>query len=107
MSLNKKKIENKEEAFLTYRGKPLVRCGDTIYYGNMNDKFVIKISVKSSLELQDLKISEKVSVRLIDTDPLLISDKKIMKISEKDGLYNALDIGSIWLKRALETSIPV
>lgn len=32
--------------FLTYKGRPLVRCGDTIYYGSMTEKFVIKLEIK-------------------------------------------------------------
>ena len=39
--------EQKKPSFPTYKGKPLVRCGDTIYYGSMKDKYVIKMDVKS------------------------------------------------------------
>lgn len=101
MAPRKSNPEAKEKKFLTYKGKPLVRCGDTIYYGNMNDRFVVKISIKSSSDLQDIKISEKVLVRLISTDSTLDSNKKIIKMSEKNGFYNSLDIAHIWLERAL------
>lgn len=33
------------EKFLEYKGKPLVRCGKTIYYGNMNDPYVICLNI--------------------------------------------------------------
>ena len=33
--------EQKKQSFPTYKGKPLVRSGDTIYYGSMKDKYVI------------------------------------------------------------------
>ena len=35
------------EEFLQYKDKPLVRCGDVIYYGDMNDKCVAKLTIKS------------------------------------------------------------
>ena len=43
--------EKKAEKFPTYKGKPLVRCGDTIYYGSMKDKYVIKMDIKSKTPL--------------------------------------------------------
>ena len=36
-----------EKEFSTYKGKPLVRCGDEIYYGSMEDKYVIRMQIKS------------------------------------------------------------
>ena len=39
--------EKQKSPFPMYRGKPLVRSGDTIYYGNMTDKYVIKIDIKT------------------------------------------------------------
>ena len=26
---------------LTYKGRPLVRCGNDIYYGNMKDPYIV------------------------------------------------------------------
>ena len=31
--------------FLTYKGRPIVRSGDTIYYGASSEKYVIMIGV--------------------------------------------------------------
>ena len=31
----------KKGEFLEYKGRPLVRCGNTIYYGSMADPFVV------------------------------------------------------------------
>lgn len=87
--------------FLNYKGKPLVRCGDTVYYGNMEDKFVIQLTVKDSEKDGDITTAKKVLVQLLDTDTSLPPEKRIVKKSEKEGLYNAMDIGSIWLERAL------
>lgn len=88
-----------ENAFLTYKGKPLVRNGDTIYYGNMSDEFVIMLEIKSKQTSGGMEIAEKVSVSLMSTDPN--AKEKVTKKSEKVGLYNAMDIGAIWLERAL------
>ena len=93
--------EKQKSPFPMYRGKPLVRSGDTIYYGNMTDKYVIKMEIKSSKKVDDLEVADKVAVSLIHTDDNMSPKDRIIKSSEKDGLYEALDLGAIWLKRAL------
>lgn len=93
--------ESKKNQFPMYRGKPLVRCGDTLYYGNMTDKYVIKIDIKSKKPLDDIEIADKCVVHLMYTDPEIRTRKQIVKTSEKSGLYLALDIADAWLTRAL------
>lgn len=87
--------------FLTYKDRPLVRSGNTIYYGNMSDKFVVMLQILTTKELDGLTIADKVSVQLINTDPDVRPHDRIAQKTEKKGLYNAMDIGSIWLERAL------
>lgn len=94
MSTNKTK-------FQTYKGKPLVRSGDTIYYGDMRDLYVVKLDIKTKKKFHDLEIAGKVAIQLLSTDPLK-TGKAILKTSEKDGLYYAMDIAEVWLERALE-----
>ncbi|MGN0443778.1 MAG: hypothetical protein ACI4F5_04095 [Acutalibacteraceae bacterium] len=96
-----KKEETAENKFLTYKNKPLVRCGNTLYYGNMSDKFVVMLQILTTKELDGLTIADKVSVQLINTDPDVRPHDRIAQKTEKKGLYNAMDIGSIWLERAL------
>lgn len=93
--------EKKTAKFPTYKGKPFVRCGDTIYYGSMKDKYVIKMDIKSKKKVQDLEVADKVTVQLMYTDPTIRNRKQIVKSSEKNGLYLALDIADAWLSRAL------
>lgn len=93
--------EQKKQSFPTYKGKPLVRCGDTIYYGSMKDKYVIKMDVKSKKKVNGLDVADKVVVQLMFTDPTIRTRKQIVKTSEKSGLYLALDIADAWLTRAL------
>ena len=90
-----------EKEFSTYKGKPLVRCGDEIYYGSMADRFVIRMQIKSKKTVGDTEIADKVTIQLLCTDPDLSPRKQLVKSSEKQGLYVALDIADVWLERAL------
>ncbi len=90
------------DKFLTYKGKPLVRKDETLYYGNMADKYVVMFTVKSGKKLDDIELSDKIVVQLMHTDSEIRSRDRIVKKSEKQGLYNAMDIGAIWLERALK-----
>ena len=90
-----------EMKFLTYKGKPLVRKGNEIYYGDMADKFVVLFQIVSTKKLGDLDIADKVLVQLMSTDNEVRLKDRVVKKSEKNGLWNAMDIGSIWLERAL------
>ncbi|MEG1819294.1 MAG: hypothetical protein RR069_00600 [Oscillospiraceae bacterium] len=93
----------KKDGFLTYKGKPLVRNGNTMYYGNMSDAFVVMIQINSTKAVKDMEIADKVTVQLLSTDPDVRPRERIIKKSEKNGLYPAMDIGSIWLERALKS----
>lgn len=94
-----------EKEFSTYKGKPLVRCGDEIYYGSMDQRFVIRMQIKSKKEVNGLEVADKVAIQLLCTDPDLSPRKQLVKSSEKNGLYLALDIADIWLERALANKI--
>ncbi len=94
-----KKDENK---FLEYRGKPLVRCGNTIYYGNMADPYVILLQITSTMDFNGMEIADRVLIQLLDTNPDCRPKERIVKKSDKKGLYNAMDLATIWLERALE-----
>ena len=87
--------------FLMYKGRPLVRSGNTLYYGSMAEKYVIVMQILSTKEENGLQMAEKIQIQLMLTDPEVRMKDRIIKKSEKIGLYNAMDIGSIWLERAL------
>ena len=78
-----------------------MRCGDVLYYGSMKDKYVVKMEIKSKKKVQDLEVADKVSIQLMYTDASIRSRKQIVKSSEKNGLYLAIDIADAWLTRAL------
>ena len=87
--------------FLMYKGRPLVRSGNVLYYGSMAEKYVIVMQILSSKEEHGMTMAEKIQIQLMLTDPEVRMKDRIVKKSEKIGLYNAMDIGSIWLERAL------
>ena len=90
------------EEFLTYKGKPMVRCGDTIYYGSTEEKYIIMIKIKTTKEIGGVEVADKVTVQLVLSDQDAPAKDRVVKSSDKVGLYNAMDIGSIWLDRALK-----
>ena len=94
--------ENKTAQFLEYKGKPLVRSGNTIYYGDMNDPYVVCLNIKNSSELKDITLAGDVTIQLLSTDDTLSPKDRILKKSEKNGLFTALDLGATWLERQLK-----
>ena len=92
--------KKKKEKFLMYKGRPLVRSGNTLYYGNSYDPFVIMINILTTKKVNDLTVADRVSIQLLNTDPTVRPRERIVKKSEKKGLYAAMDIGSIWLERS-------
>ena len=91
-----------EKEFSTYKGKPLVRCGDELYYGSMSERFVIHMLIKSKKTVGDTEIADKVTIQLLCPDPDLSHRKQLVKSSDKQGLYTALDVAEVWLNRALK-----
>ena len=86
---------------LMYKGRPLMRKDNLVYYGSMADEYIIMLQVMESKQLNDLSLATKVSVQLQRTDPNCKARDRIVKKSEKDGFYTALDVGCVWLERAL------
>ena len=98
MATAKKK---KSDEGLLYKDRPLMRRDNLIYYGSMADKYIIMMQVLDSKPVKELPVSTRVSLQLQLTDPDLKSKDRVVKKSEKDGLYAALDVASVWLERAL------
>ncbi|MBQ8669738.1 MAG: hypothetical protein IJ508_00640 [Oscillospiraceae bacterium] len=95
-------VKNAKKAkILSYKGRPLLRSGAQIYYGEMSDKYVALLTVLSTKEDKGLQVADKVSVQILATDPELRPRERIAKKTEKPGLYEALNIATIWLERML------
>ena len=87
---------------LVYKGHPLRRTDNLIYYGSMADKYIIMLQVMDNKKVDDdLSLATKVSVQLQLTDPDLKSRDRVVKKTEKDNLYAAMDVAAVWLARAL------
>ena len=86
---------------LVYKNHPLRRIDNLIYYGSMADKYIVLLQILDTKKEQDMDVATRVSVQLQMTDPDLKSRDRVVKKSEKDSLYAAMDVGSIWLERAL------
>lgn len=86
---------------LTYKGHPLMRKDNLIYYGSMADSHIVMLQILESKKQGEYNIATRVSVQLQLTDPAAKSRDRIVKKSEKSGLYTALDVGCVWLERAL------
>lgn len=82
---------------LTYKGLPLVRSEDEMYYGNPNEKVIVYLKVLSTKQVGNQTVSDKIHVSLISTDTTLDPIRRMKKQGIKNGLYNALDVGAVWL----------
>ncbi|MEG0779044.1 MAG: hypothetical protein RRY95_05260 [Oscillospiraceae bacterium] len=86
---------------LVYKGHPLRRVDKLLYYGTMAEKYIIMMQILETKKVQDMDVATRVSIQLQLTDPDLKSRDRVVKKSEKENLYAAMDIASIWLERAL------
>lgn len=88
---------------LEYKGHPLSRKDNIIYYGSFADKYIIMLQILDTKKVKDMDVASKVSVQLQLTDPAIKSRDRIVKKTEKDSLYLAIDVAAVWLERALST----
>ena len=94
--------EKKKSKFLMYKNRPLVRNGNTIYYGFMDQSHVTMLTVLSTKKVNDVEVADKVRVQLIATDITLNPLEAMVKTGEKSGLFDALELASVWLDRYLK-----
>ena len=87
---------------LTYKGRPLVRCGNDIYYGSMSDPYVVYLQVLSTTKENGVDVADKVHIVLLSTDDTKPLPERIVRQANKVGLYNALSFGDIMLQGALQ-----
>jgi len=93
----------KKQKALTYKGHPLRRKENLLYYGSMADKYIVMLQILDTKKIDDLDVATKVSVQLQLTDPNIKSRDRVVKKSEKESLYLAMDVAAVWLDRALTT----
>lgn len=91
--------QNTKPLYMEYKDKILVREGNNICYGNMDDKAVLFLLITSYKKFGGHDIPDKILIQIISTDTSLPFHKRIIKQGEKNGLYDAFDIGMAWLNR--------
>ena len=84
--------------FIEYKGLPLVREGNEIYYGFMSEKFYLFMMIMSEKKAArlDVQIPDKILVQILPTD----GSGKVEKQKMVSGLFEAFDLGCAWLERA-------
>ena len=86
---------------LVYRGHPLRRVDNLVYYGSMADSHIVMLQILETKKVQDTDIATKVSVELQLTDPNLRSRDRVVRSTEKGSMAEAMEFATIWLERAL------
>ena len=87
-----------------YGGKPLVRQGNLIYYGDMNDKHILYMMILSNKTItgsegKKTEIPDQILVQVLSTDKSLSVSDRTVKQFMKNGLYDAMEIGTYWLDK--------
>ena len=76
-------------SYLEYRGWPLVREDNTMCYGDMNEKCYLLLEIMSYKD----NLPDKILIQVVDSkDP-----NNILRQGSKNGLYEAFNLGVIWL----------
>ena len=81
---------------LYYKDKPLVREKDTICYGDFTEKCVLVFEIMSYVENEGIKVPGKILIQVISSQ-----DGKILKQSDKDGMFEAFNYGMFWYEKIL------
>jgi len=83
--------------YTTYCGKPLVKNGNIICYGNPARKAILVLTILTYKDFRGKEIPDMIFVQVQDT-----KTGEILKQSEKYGLYQELDFGKVWLEKELK-----
>lgn len=92
------KIQIVEGKYLEYKGRPLVREGDTICYGDMNDKCILILEILSYKTEEGKKLPDNIFIQVVDPK----NQTNILRQGSKQGLFEAFDLGLVWLEHELK-----
>lgn len=93
-------MPNEDKKYFEFNGKPFIRRGNILYYGDPKDKYMVKFTVNSSVKAGNMDVADSVTVQLV-TNTFSGKDR-VIKQAQRDGLYRAFDVGEYWLNEALE-----
>lgn len=85
----------------TYKGKPVYRAGNVIYYGDLSERLILVLEIEETEKIGDYDISKKVKFHIRDNSGK-VGEGVNYRSGERDNLYEAFDIGSWWLQDALD-----
>ena len=86
------------ERYFTYKSRPVVRNGRTIYYGSMAAPYVVMMNVTAEESAGELKTASEIKCYLMKTDKSLNPMEAITKTAARPTLYEALELAAAWLK---------
>lgn len=76
-----------EKIPLSYKGHPLRRKDNLIYYGTMAEKYIIMLQILDTKKVDDLDVATKVAVQLQLTDPDLKSRDRVGQKDREGSAY--------------------
>ena len=88
-------------SYLMYKERPLVRDGNVICYGNMDDEYILCLTVMTETEQDGHTVPDMILIQIVKTDDGLSATDKIAKQEIKKGLFEAFELGYIWLTRLI------
>jgi len=90
----------KKKKPLMYKDKPLYRFGDRLFYGNLEDKYILVLDIKEKQNVNGIEQATRVKVRIMDNQGEF-GEGEVFRSTEKNSLYKAIDIGTWWLQEAI------
>ena len=91
--LNAEGVTNEE--FVEYKGRPIVRQGDDIFYGDLSEKYYVYMMIMGDNKSPkaDVEIPGTIMVQLLDS-----KTKKPEKQKITSGLAEAFEFAEAWLR---------
>ena len=84
------------EEFVEYKGKPIVRQGDDIFYGDLSEKYYVYMMVMSDKKSPkgEENVPGTIMVQLLDSNTKIPKEQKTIKV-----LVDAFEYADAWLTR--------
>ena len=101
MAENTPEVPVVEGEYLLYKGRPLVREGNMICYGCVEDDCVLQLMIMTEKEYKGKTVPDKILIQVVKTDTSLPQTERIVKQDMKSGFATAFELGLIWLERQL------
>ena len=90
--------------YLMFQGKPLVREGNQICYGDMQkDEYLLYLMIIANKKMKvgdtEVEVPAKVIGQIIKSDPTVSPFERMVKQFDRNNLYDAFTTGLIQLDR--------